>query len=89
MTLSTTATSLSGRDLHELFSVASAHLAASANAIDAINVYPVPDGDTGSNMAATLAEALRRAAPADPEPTAESVLAALARDHPSTPRRSP
>ena len=46
-----------GERLLAAFEAASAALTAAAAAIDAINVYPVPDGDTGSNMAATLREA--------------------------------
>src|ERR687893_1325459 len=40
--------------------VASAHaaLAAHASKIDALNVYPVPDGDTGTNMLLTLRSVL-------------------------------
>jgi len=49
---------LDGDTLLALFATASALLDQSAAAIDAINVYPVPDGDTGSNMAATLRQAL-------------------------------
>lgn len=45
-----------GEGLRELFEAAAAALAAATEAINAINVYPVPDGDTGSNMAATMRE---------------------------------
>jgi uncharacterized protein len=43
--------------------VASAHavLAAHASKIDALNVYPVPDGDTGTNMLLTLRSILEKA----------------------------
>lgn len=42
--------------------VASAHaaLAAHASKIDALNVYPVPDGDTGTNMLLTLRSILEK-----------------------------
>lgn len=74
---------LSGDELLEAFAVASAHLAAAAAAVDAINVYPVPDGDTGSNMAATLAEAVQTAQAAAPGPrSAREVLGALAKGAP-------
>ena len=46
-----------GDGLRALFEAGAAAVAAAAPAINAINVYPVPDGDTGSNMAATLREA--------------------------------
>jgi uncharacterized protein len=67
-----------GPQLLELFGGAAAYLQESAKAVDAINVYPVPDGDTGSNMAATLREAVDNAR-ATPGPlTAATVLHALA-----------
>jgi DAK2 domain fusion protein YloV len=53
--------------------------------IDALNVYPVPDGDTGTNMFLTVVaarEAVRRAAavePGEPVPDRDAVLEAFAR----------
>ena len=44
-----------------------AAITAQKQAINDLNVFPVPDGDTGTNMPmtiATAAEALRKAAPA-------------------------
>ncbi len=58
MTIPAIGEALDGKRMRELFRAAAEHLRARASAIDAINVYPVPDGDTGSNMAATLAEAV-------------------------------
>lgn len=57
---------LDGPAIIAAFEAATRHLQAQAAAIDAINVYPVPDGDTGSNMAATMREAVQhaRSAPA-------------------------
>ncbi len=70
---------LSGDELLAAFATAAAHLRAQAAAVDAINVYPVPDGDTGSNMAATLREAVESArAVAEPRSVA-GVLAGLAK----------
>lgn len=48
---------LSGSELFEAIRAAADYLLQSASAIDAINIYPVPDNDTGSNMAKTLDEA--------------------------------
>ena len=45
-------------------------LAAAREEIDALNVYPVPDGDTGTNMYLTVSaarDALREAAGGDPD----------------------
>jgi DAK2 domain fusion protein YloV len=58
---------------------ASSHLRQSAAEIDAINVYPVPDGDTGTNMSATLREAVDRAIETGEAPTVSEVLHAIAR----------
>ena len=33
--------------------------------IDELNVFPVPDGDTGTNMSLTMAAAMREIAPVD------------------------
>lgn len=70
---------LDGAAILALFAAAADSLAANAGAIDAINVYPVPDGDTGSNMAATLREAVESAQTAAPGATAGAILAALAK----------
>ena len=70
---------LTGARLRAAICAAADYLAECAKAVDAINVYPVPDGDTGSNMAATLREACDYAL-ALPEPFgAAEVLEALAR----------
>lgn len=80
MSGATTSTgTLDGETLLALFATASALLDQSAAAIDAINVYPVPDGDTGSNMAATLRQALDSARAVAPPRDAGNVLRELAR----------
>ena len=38
-----------------------ANLEAHVEEVDALNVFPVPDGDTGSNMLATMRAALAEA----------------------------
>lgn len=72
------ASPLDAATLTAAWAAAAAHLAEQAPAIDAINVYPVPDGDTGSNMAATLREAVDHARAAAAT-TVAGVLDALAR----------
>lgn len=67
-----------GEGLRELFEAGAAALAGAAERINAINVYPVPDGDTGSNMAATMREAVAAARASAGRPVAE-VAAAAAR----------
>ena len=49
-----TDTALSGADLRHALQVAELWLEANREALNAINVYPVPDGDTGTNMLLTL-----------------------------------
>ena len=70
---------LDGAALRRVFAAASQHLTDSAKAIDAINVYPVPDGDTGSNMSATMREAIDRTMELEGEPTVPEVLSTIAR----------
>jgi DAK2 domain fusion protein YloV len=70
---------LDGPALRRVFAAASQHLRESAKAIDAINVYPVPDGDTGSNMAATMREAIEKVMALEGEPTVPDVLSTIAR----------
>ncbi len=57
-------------------------LAAAREEIDALNVYPVPDGDTGTNMFLTMSagrDALRAQAAADPGADLVPAMQALAR----------
>jgi uncharacterized protein len=52
------------------------NLAAHVDEVNALNVFPVPDGDTGSNMLATVRAALAEAE-AVTEPTAERIAQAI------------
>ncbi len=70
---------VNGTQLRDAFAAASQHLRDVAKAVDAINVYPVPDGDTGSNMSATMREAVDVALVAGDEPTVHETLGAVAR----------
>jgi DAK2 domain fusion protein YloV len=57
MTTSTVArdrTRATGADLRSALQSASAWLTANAERVNALNVFPVPDGDTGTNMSMTL-----------------------------------
>ncbi len=44
----------SGGELREMFAAATSWLECNAQAINSINVFPVPDGDTGTNMYLTM-----------------------------------
>jgi len=47
-----------GQDFRQAVTAAAQWLEANAAAVDALNVYPVPDGDTGSNMMLTMRSGL-------------------------------
>ena len=47
-----------GEGLLGAFRAAAAGLEAAVDEVNALNVFPVPDGDTGSNMMATVRAAL-------------------------------
>jgi DAK2 domain fusion protein YloV len=70
-----------GRTLLAAIAVAAEDLHGERATIDALNVFPVPDGDTGTNMDLTVSAALAEAAPlADQaDTTAAEVAARLAR----------
>jgi len=70
-------TSVTGRDLKEMFSTATVWLEKNASAVDAINVFPVPDGDCGRNMLLTMRSAMEAAYQA-PNQSATSVIKAIA-----------
>jgi uncharacterized protein len=68
---------LSARELPALLERVHAALTERRDALDDLNVFPVPDGDTGTNMTLTVRaglEALRRAGSSGPEELARSVI---------------
>jgi DAK2 domain fusion protein YloV len=60
--------SCDGRGLLDAFRAAVVNLERYVDEINGLNVYPVPDGDTGSNMAATVRAALEEAEKVAGEP---------------------
>ena len=68
---------IGGQDLRELFAAATAWLEKSASDIDALNVFPVPDGDTGTNMLLTMRSSIEEAYRA-PDRSASAVVQAMA-----------
>lgn len=50
---------ISGALLREMFYTGAALLEKEKSAIDALNVFPVPDGDTGTNMCMTMQSAVK------------------------------
>lgn len=67
-----------GQTLRDMFSAATAWLEKSVTDIDALNVFPVPDGDTGTNMLLTVRSAIEEAYRA-PDRTAAQVSGAMAK----------
>ena len=72
------ANSISGSDLREMFAAATSWLEKNAADIDALNVFPVPDGDTGTNMLLTMRSAMEEAYRA-PDNSASAVAQAMAK----------
>jgi len=68
----------SGQDLREMFAAATTWLEKSAPDIDALNVFPVPDGDTGTNMLLTMRSVIDEAYRA-PDRSASAVTQAMAK----------
>src|SRR6185295_14129852 len=67
-----------GEGLLGAFRAAAAGLEAAVDEVNALNVFPVPDGDTGSNMMATVRAALAEAEAVGPTGSAERVASAAA-----------
>ncbi|HEX7544181.1 MAG TPA: DAK2 domain-containing protein [Candidatus Limnocylindrales bacterium] len=65
-----------GASLLAAFRSSVENLAAHVDEVDALNVYPVPDGDTGSNMLATVKAALAEAEVVA-DPSADRVAQAI------------
>src|SRR5579871_4612212 len=51
-------TRATGADLRSALQASAAWLSANAERVNALNVFPVPDGDTGTNMSLTLEAAV-------------------------------
>jgi len=69
---------VSGQDLREMFVAATGWLEKSSAEIDALNVFPVPDGDTGINMLLTMRSTMEEAYRA-PDRSAAAVSQAMAK----------
>lgn len=69
---------ITASDLDAALRVAEGWLAANREAVNAINVYPVPDGDTGTNMLLTLRASLKAAGGTTGEATGDAGVGAYA-----------
>ena len=61
---------ISGAELKTMFISAAANVDKHKQAINDLNVFPVPDGDTGTNMALTLGNASKELLKAGDDVTA-------------------
>ena len=52
---------INGREFREMFTAATNWLEKSVSDVDALNVFPVPDGDTGTNMLLTMHSTIEEA----------------------------
>ncbi|HEV8575036.1 MAG TPA: DAK2 domain-containing protein [Dehalococcoidia bacterium] len=68
--------SLSGPDLRDLFAAATSWLERNVPQVNAVNVFPVPDGDTGTNMFLTMRSTMEEAERCD-DSRAGAMLAAM------------
>ncbi len=68
----------SGQDLREMFTAGTSWLEKSVPDINALNVFPVPDGDCGTNMLLTMRSTMEEAYRA-PDSNASAVAQAMAR----------
>ena len=69
--------SWSGQELREMFTAATTWLEKSAPDINALNVFPIPDGDCGTNMLLTMRSTIEEACRA-PDHNASAVAQAMA-----------
>ena len=70
--------SLSGQELRDMVMAATEWLEKNASEIDALNVFPVPDGDTGTNMLLTMRSTIEEAYRA-PDHSTSAVAEAIAK----------
>jgi len=70
--------SIGGQELREMFAAATGWLEKSSADIDALNVFPEPDGDTGTNMLLTMRSTIEEAYRA-PDRSAAAVARAMAK----------
>lgn len=68
--------SLGGQELMQLFTASTAWLERHSAYINSLNVFPVPDGDSGTNMLLTMHAALKEVH-SSPEHSAAAICAAL------------
>ena len=71
-------TTINGALLKEMFLTGAALLEKNKAYVDSLNVFPVPDGDTGTNMSLTMKSTVKEISALD-EPSASKLLSMAAR----------
>lgn len=66
---------LTGAQLKEIFKGAQQNLLINKDYVDALNVFPVPDGDTGTNMGLTMTATVKEAFSKDTDDVQEIITA--------------
>jgi DAK2 domain fusion protein YloV len=74
----TSPTTLSARDLRSVISTFAELLRSHREVINRLNVYPVPDGDTGTNMTLTIESVVAELEPLSASASMDSVCSAIA-----------
>jgi glycerate kinase len=64
-------TEITASQLQEMFQAGSEHLANNAEYVNSLNVFPVPDGDTGTNMSLSMSTAAKAVADTTKEKASE------------------
>src|SRR3546814_330590 len=67
--------SLSGPQAREMFEAAMTWLERHVDKVNAVNVFPVPDGDTGTNMFLTMRSTLQEANECESDSASEMLVA--------------
>ena len=70
---------ITGSDLIDILATAGYHLKNNSKKIDDLNVFPVPDGDTGSNMSYTFVSGLKALEDLGVNPNVSTVIQKFAR----------
>ena len=70
---------ITGEDLKKSLVGSRDYLVLNKEMVNELNVFPVPDGDTGTNMSLTIISALKEAEHLDSFATVEEVSAAVSR----------
>ena len=68
---------MSAKTIRTCFPIAAAAVADRAEEINKLNVFPVPDGDTGTNMSLTLASVVKELAALPADADMEAIAAAI------------